>query len=69
MKTIYDLELHEHLQLDNPINSFSVNGIKEILHCHDACKLRVLKAFKKKDWKLSPKGRLKKCFEEKEKAI
>jgi hypothetical protein len=44
------------------VNTFSVKYIEKDLHCHNACKEKVLAAGK--DWTLLPEGPLRKAFEE-----
>lgn len=55
--------------LDKSINPFSVSGIGQTLHCHDRCKLEVMKAYLKSDWKILPEGPLKKAFQDHEEIL
>lgn len=53
----------DYILLDKSINPFSVTGIEQELHCHDRCKLIVLDAMSKQDWKLLPMGPLREAYE------
>jgi hypothetical protein len=48
--------------LDKSVNPFCITGIEGTLLCHDKCKLVVLEAMEKKDWKLLPDGPIRQCF-------
>lgn len=51
------------LDPDESVNSFSIKGIKETLHCDNQCKQLLLNI--NKDWtKLPKEGRLYKVFKE-----
>ena len=50
--------------LSDSVNPFTCKGIENILHCHDNCKPKAIKALKKNDWKLLPAGPLRSIFEE-----
>ena len=45
------------------VNNFAVVGIKQALHCDNACRKLVEQSFAAKDWKLLPHGPLRKVFE------
>ncbi|KKN78325.1 hypothetical protein LCGC14_0351840 [marine sediment metagenome] len=47
------------------VNNFTIQGIKQTLHCDNKCKKIVLNSFKQKDWKLLPSGPLRSVFEKK----
>ena len=49
------------LDPDELVNTFSVSGIKESLHCDNACKQKLINCGS--DWELLPEGPLKKAFE------
>jgi len=56
----------EYILLELHLNWFSVPGIKTKMCCHQKC-LPVLKAaIFREDWKMLPKGPLRKVFEEQE---
>lgn len=57
----------KYILVDRSINPFSVPGIKQEMHCHDACIEVIKEAFSKKDYKLLPNGRLRCAFEEADK--
>lgn len=48
------------------VNPFKCKGVKEMLHCHDDCKPKVLKALEANDWKLLSRGPLRTAFEKNE---
>jgi len=48
---------------DEKVNNFAVVGIKNALHCDNACRKLVEQAFKKQDYKLLPNGPLHEVFE------
>ena len=48
------------------VNNFAIVGIKDALHCDNACRKILEESFKKKDWKLLPDGPLRKVFEDQE---
>lgn len=53
--------------MSDSVNPFKCKGVKEMLHCHDDCKPKVLEALKTKDWKMLPRGPLRMAFEQDEK--
>lgn len=52
--------------MSESVNPFKCKGIKHMLHCHDDCKPKVVKALEAKDWKMLPKGPLRTAFEKDE---
>ena len=49
------------LDPEERVNTFSVEGANRLLHCHNACKEKVLLAGS--DWHLLPPGPLREAFE------
>ena len=45
------------------VNNFAIVGIKQALHCDNACRVLVEQAIKVKDYKLLPHGPLREVFE------
>lgn len=54
----------QYILFDISINPFSVSGCEHELHCHDACKPKVIAAMEAKDFTLLPTGRLRRAYEE-----
>jgi len=53
-----------YILFDKSINPFSLSGADRELHCHDACKRKVLAAMAAKDWTLLPDGPLRRAYQE-----
>lgn len=51
-----------YILLDSSINTFTMPGITNDLHCHDRCKKVLLEAIDKNDWRLLPVGRIREAF-------
>jgi len=51
------------VQPDERVNNFAIVGIKNALHCDNACRVLVEQAIKEKDFRLLPHGPLREVFE------
>ena len=52
------------VQPDERVNNFAIVGIKNTLHCDNACRVLVERLWKEKDYTILPQGPLRKIYED-----
>ena len=52
------------VQPDERVNNFAIAGIKQAMHCDNACRKLVEQMLKEKDYTVLPHGPLRKVYEQ-----